>query len=168
MSAWAKLAPPSNTPSADVNQSDAARKLAKELQDFCKENAAPYKYPRKGGVCDGGVYRGLQDDQWEDKEGGVEEVGEGEGSEGEGWKTVGRWGRVERGVGERGKGLFTPRDEMARGRLVQLQQRWMWSERSGRGILIFGHLNKMRPILLLCFAVYTDRVNCSKDIYVLS
>lgn len=22
-------------------------KLAKELQDFCKENAAPYKYPRK-------------------------------------------------------------------------------------------------------------------------
>ena len=37
------------TDSAASNTKDHASqdKLVKELQEFCKENAAPYKYPRK-------------------------------------------------------------------------------------------------------------------------
>jgi medium-chain acyl-CoA synthetase len=36
------------------NNSSAKDKLTKELQDFCKENAAPYKYPRKIEFVDAG------------------------------------------------------------------------------------------------------------------
>lgn len=44
-SAFKKLS--SSSSSQDINSSPAGAKLVKELQDFCKENAAPYKYPRK-------------------------------------------------------------------------------------------------------------------------
>jgi len=40
-SAFSKIRSSSSSPSKEET------KLVKELQEFCKENAAPYKYPRK-------------------------------------------------------------------------------------------------------------------------
>ena len=37
----------SHTGDDNINATPAAHALVRELQDFCKEHAAPYKYPRK-------------------------------------------------------------------------------------------------------------------------
>ena len=55
-----RLTPDPGKGSGDINDSDAARKLAKELQDFCKENAAPYKYPRKVEFVSAGFIAGYK------------------------------------------------------------------------------------------------------------
>jgi acyl-coenzyme A synthetase/AMP-(fatty) acid ligase len=45
-SAFSKIrSSPSSSSPSDLSAQEG--KLIKELQDFCKENAAPYKYPRK-------------------------------------------------------------------------------------------------------------------------
>jgi len=49
-----KMAVKSPWSSSSWANSLATRNLVKELQDFCKENAAPYKYPRKIEFVDAG------------------------------------------------------------------------------------------------------------------